>query len=48
MAPKFDTEKMQERQNFRNVWHTDLTHSIQGDTPCNQSPLSILYLFDRI
>ncbi|CAN6921774.1 unnamed protein product [Brassica oleracea] len=33
MAPKFDTEKMQERQNFRNVWHTDLTHSIQGDTP---------------
>nr|VDD49357.1 unnamed protein product [Brassica oleracea] len=33
MAPKFDTEKMQERQNFRNVWHTDLTHTIQGDTP---------------
>jgi hypothetical protein len=35
--PKQDMEKMELRKNFRNVWHTDLTHSIQNDTPCNFS-----------
>ncbi|KAJ4955841.1 hypothetical protein NE237_012624 [Protea cynaroides] len=26
-------EKMQARQNFRNLWHTDMMHTIQADTP---------------
>ncbi|KMT12068.1 hypothetical protein BVRB_5g100250 [Beta vulgaris subsp. vulgaris] len=26
-------QKMEARQNFRNLWHTDLLHTIQGDTP---------------
>jgi hypothetical protein len=27
-------EKMQLRQNYRNLWHTDLTNAIQADFPC--------------
>ncbi|WVZ23202.1 hypothetical protein V8G54_001746 [Vigna mungo] len=33
MASQEHIEKMQARQNFRNLWHTDLMRTIQADTP---------------
>jgi hypothetical protein len=27
-------EKMQLRQSYRNVWHTDLTNAVTADLPC--------------
>jgi hypothetical protein len=27
-------DKMQLRQSYRNLWHTDLTNAIQADFPC--------------
>ncbi|CAL0311413.1 unnamed protein product [Lupinus luteus] len=33
MASQQNLEKMQIRQNYRNLWHTDLTNTIQADTP---------------
>jgi hypothetical protein len=30
-------EKMQLRQSYRNVWHTDLTNAIVADVPCAYS-----------
>ncbi|EYU23456.1 hypothetical protein ABFS83_01G070000 [Erythranthe nasuta] len=33
MASQQHLDKMQLRQNYRNVWHTDLTHTIQNDPP---------------
>ena len=27
-------EKMELRQSYRNVWHTDMTNAIQADFPC--------------
>ncbi|KAL7122970.1 hypothetical protein ACP275_01G077500 [Erythranthe tilingii] len=33
MASQQHLDKMQLRQNYRNVWHTDLTHAIQNDPP---------------
>ena len=27
-------EKMQLRQGYRNVWHTDLTNAVAADLPC--------------
>ncbi|KAL5552023.1 hypothetical protein UlMin_002199 [Ulmus minor] len=33
MASQAHLDKMQLRQNFRNLWHTDLMHTIQADTP---------------
>ncbi|KAG4999005.1 hypothetical protein JHK87_020077 [Glycine soja] len=37
MASQESIEKMQARQNYRNLWHTDLMRSIQADTPCNDT-----------
>lgn len=34
MASKQQMEKMAERQNYRNLWHTDLMHAISADCPC--------------
>lgn len=36
MASQEHIEKMQARQNFRNLWHTDLMRTIQADTPCKE------------
>ncbi|XP_059661825.1 uncharacterized protein LOC132307940 [Cornus florida] len=33
MGAEQQLEKMQERQNYRNVWHTDLTSAIGADCP---------------
>ncbi|KAH1135558.1 hypothetical protein AAZX31_05G195800 [Glycine max] len=33
MASQESIEKMLSRQNYRNLWHTDLLRSIQADTP---------------
>ncbi|KAE8712883.1 homeobox protein BEL1-like protein [Hibiscus syriacus] len=33
MASQEHMEKMKLRQNYRNLWHTDLMHTIQQDTP---------------
>ncbi|GAU19411.1 hypothetical protein TSUD_76550 [Trifolium subterraneum] len=33
MANQQNLEKMQLRQNYRNLWHTDLMRTIQVDTP---------------
>ncbi|XP_019444659.1 PREDICTED: uncharacterized protein LOC109348608 [Lupinus angustifolius] len=33
MASQQNLEKMQIRQNYRNLWHTDLMNTIQADTP---------------
>lgn len=41
MASQEYLEKMQARQNFRNLWHTDLMGTIQADTRCKL----LLYLF---
>jgi hypothetical protein len=30
-------EKMQLRQSYRNVWHTDLTNAVTADLPCAYS-----------
>jgi hypothetical protein len=27
-------EKMELRQSYRNVWHTDLTNAVAADLPC--------------
>ena len=37
MASQESIEKMLSRQNYRNLWHTDLLRSIQADTPCKDS-----------
>jgi hypothetical protein len=34
-----EMEKMQLRQNYRNLWHSDLLGTIQADTPCKDSLL---------
>lgn len=34
MASQDYMDKMQLRQNYRNLWHTDLMGTIQADTPC--------------
>lgn len=33
-ASQAHLDKMQQRQNYRNLWHTDLTRTIQNDPPC--------------
>ncbi|CAI0476136.1 unnamed protein product [Linum tenue] len=33
MASQAHLDKMQLRQNYRNLWHNDLVHTIQADTP---------------
>ncbi|KAJ4837066.1 hypothetical protein Tsubulata_008429 [Turnera subulata] len=33
MASQEHLDKMQLRQNYRNLWHTDLMHTIQADFP---------------
>ncbi|THG17551.1 hypothetical protein TEA_011463 [Camellia sinensis var. sinensis] len=44
MASQEHLDKMQLRQNYRNLWHTDLMGTIQVDTPCTLSlSLSLLY-----
>ncbi|PON62918.1 PLAC8 family protein [Parasponia andersonii] len=45
MASQEHLEKMQLRQNYRNLWHTDLMSTIQADTPCT---IAALRSFDRI
>lgn len=37
-------EKMQLRQNYRNLWHTDLMGTIQADTPCKHKITLSLFL----
>ncbi|GAV76107.1 PLAC8 domain-containing protein [Cephalotus follicularis] len=37
MASQVHMEKMQLRQNYRNLWHTDLMGTIKADTPCNNT-----------
>ncbi|KAF3340345.1 hypothetical protein FCM35_KLT16116 [Carex littledalei] len=34
MASQESLEKMQLRQNYRNLWHTDLMNTIKADFPC--------------
>lgn len=34
MGSQANMEKMQQRQNYRNVWHTDLMRTIQNNPPC--------------
>lgn len=40
MASQANIDKMQLRQSYRNVWHTDLMRTIQADTPCKPTSLS--------
>lgn len=48
MASQQHMEKMQLRQNYRNVWHTDLTNTIKADTPCNHSLSLHIYIYEWI
>lgn len=43
MAMKAQLEKMSERQNYRNLWHTDLMHSISADCPCKNLNISSIF-----
>ncbi|KAJ0594423.1 hypothetical protein HanHA300_Chr03g0108421 [Helianthus annuus] len=45
MASQEHLDKMQLRQNYRNLWHTTLMNSISADTPCNQSNPNFIFLF---
>lgn len=39
-------DKLQVRQNYRNLWHTDLMHTIQADTGCEHRKVLAFYVFD--
>lgn len=47
MASQEYLNKMQVRQNYRNLWHTDLMRTMQADTPCKSLIRSncIFFLF---
>lgn len=47
MASQVYLEKMQVRQNYRNVWHTDLIRTFQTDAPCIVSSL-LSYLYEYV
>jgi len=36
MASQEHLDKMQLRQNYRNLWHTDLMGTVQADAPCKK------------
>lgn len=38
-------DKMQLRQSYRNLWHSDLMSTVSADTPCNYLSL---YAFERL
>ncbi|MBA0593443.1 hypothetical protein Gorai_010386, partial [Gossypium raimondii] len=40
MASQEYLDKMKVRQEYRNLWHTDLMSTIQRDPPCNSSFVS--------
>lgn len=41
MGMQQQVEKMQLRQGFQNLWHTDLMGTVTADTPCKWSYLII-------